>query len=67
MIARLLKDVEAWIDEADGRTFDVPADGQVEIPMDAHSAEFFSVGPLNDEFAAPPGTRNYEPGTMRQP
>ncbi len=30
-----------------GRTFDVPADGKVEMPMDAHSAEFFSVEPLN--------------------
>ena len=30
-----------------GRTFDVPADGKAEIPMDAHSAEFFSVEPLN--------------------
>ena len=30
-----------------GRTFDVPAGGKVEIPMDAHTADFFSVGPLD--------------------
>ena len=30
-----------------GRTFDVPAGGKVEIPMDAHTADFFSVGPVN--------------------
>lgn len=30
-----------------GRTFNIPAGGKVEIPMDAHSAEFFSVEPSN--------------------
>ena len=30
-----------------GRTFDIPAGGKVEIPMDAHTADFFSVGPVN--------------------
>ena len=30
-----------------GRTFDIPAGGKVEIPMDSHSAEFFSVRSLN--------------------
>ena len=29
-----------------GRTFDIPAGGKVKIPMDSHSAEFFSVESL---------------------